>query len=1026
MKPAFLLFFALAFSAGLSSAGILRVEATSEASAPDGSQWSLAFPYLQDALAAAVSGDEIWIAEGTYYPDEGTGITDNDREVSFNLIEGVSLYGGFAGTELVRTARDADAHPTILSGDLLQNPDDTGHRADNSYHVVFADSTITEATHLDGLTITLGYADGDSSNNQHRGGGMYCDSASPTLTHCIFIDNQASNNSGALHLTGSNSVITSCRFESNVSNLLNGGAITISSSSQPEWIDCDFIANRVVGNSRTGGAIRNNSAYPIRFTRCRFLANVCGNTGGAVYNIDTSAIFSDCLFSGNYADVRGGAIANVNSTITLINCTLAANRAGIEAGGITSEDGQLSLLNSLIWNNRDETGTGTRQSSIDPVTNTEYNHCLIQGYNPSGTGNLNGNLSSNSPQFANPINPGAAPNRAGDFRLLYPSTAIDAGDSELNSESLDLAGNPRQAATIDIGAYEHAATLFVDAAATGNADGQSWGNAYPTLREALASSGFDQQIWIAEGTYAPADGATELASDRTTSFAIAQRTSLYGGFPSGGGDGSMSARSPATWPTILSGDLTHDDSLGNVTNNAVHVVKIDDGDDDSFSDVLLDGLTVTAGFASLNDGSENFQAGGIDNRENLTLQNLIISGNFALGHSGGIALRMGDCHIENSIIRDNEANGSAGGGGMLVAGPVSLVMTDSSFSNNLIDNSQTFSGGGGMVIESGAQVTLERCAFQGNQCDSPGRGGGLKIESDDVTIENCLFSGNQAEQGAGIYLEEITATLINCTISGNRALFSGGGVGASTLAGAEFYNCIIWNNSAGGIVDSASATLEMDSSLGTFSHSLLAQWNPTGSGNLDGTDAQLDLRFVDPISPTSTPSTAGDFRLLTGSPALDAGDDAANDSSLDLAGKPRVQNSVIDLGAYEGPSGVTFATLYPELDPAADANGNGISNFGDYALGADPTAAADPTLSPLLEGQLLQVTYRNDATDVLPTLQKSENLNDWSPMVEGIDYLANPATTKDATQTQLQLDLITDPSVVPRLFYRLSFPESAN
>jgi len=72
----------------------------------DGSSWSNAFRYLQDALAVATSGNEIWMADGTYYPDEGDGMADDDRTASFVLRDTVSIYGGFAGGETSRNERD--------------------------------------------------------------------------------------------------------------------------------------------------------------------------------------------------------------------------------------------------------------------------------------------------------------------------------------------------------------------------------------------------------------------------------------------------------------------------------------------------------------------------------------------------------------------------------------------------------------------------------------------------------------------------------------------------------------------------------------------------------------------------------------------------------------------------------------------------------------------------------------------------------------------------------------------------------
>ncbi|MHC4090051.1 MAG: hypothetical protein ACYSVY_07185, partial [Planctomycetota bacterium] len=67
----------------------------------DGLTWSTAHDDLQDALWAAGPGDEVWVAQGTYRPDEddanpnGTG----DRTATFQLISSVAVYGGFDGTE---------------------------------------------------------------------------------------------------------------------------------------------------------------------------------------------------------------------------------------------------------------------------------------------------------------------------------------------------------------------------------------------------------------------------------------------------------------------------------------------------------------------------------------------------------------------------------------------------------------------------------------------------------------------------------------------------------------------------------------------------------------------------------------------------------------------------------------------------------------------------------------------------------------------------------------------------------------
>jgi hypothetical protein len=131
--------------------------------------------YVRSALADANSAQkpvEIRVAQGTYKPNGGlVAIPEFDwRTATFQLINGVTLKGGFAGfgqadfVEVDPNTRDIEAYETILSGDLngddveVVNPEDLEQeptRAENSYHVVTGSST-DETAVLDGLVITGG------------------------------------------------------------------------------------------------------------------------------------------------------------------------------------------------------------------------------------------------------------------------------------------------------------------------------------------------------------------------------------------------------------------------------------------------------------------------------------------------------------------------------------------------------------------------------------------------------------------------------------------------------------------------------------------------------------------------------------------------------------------------------------------------------------------------------------------------------------------------------------------------------
>ena len=196
---------------------IWYVDSKANSGVKDGGSWATAFTNPQDALTVADEGNEIWIAAGTYTPDVGGSNFVGDRDAVFQMRYGVALYGGFIGTETERNERNGAVNSTILSGDLNGNDsDDPTTPSENAYHVV---SGANQAK-LDGFTIRGGNAERTGDSN---GGGMVNYGTSPMIKNCIFQNNSARGNGGAMFNDGGGSpAISDCEFERELSRKIWG------------------------------------------------------------------------------------------------------------------------------------------------------------------------------------------------------------------------------------------------------------------------------------------------------------------------------------------------------------------------------------------------------------------------------------------------------------------------------------------------------------------------------------------------------------------------------------------------------------------------------------------------------------------------------------------------------------------------------------------------------------------------------------------------------------------------------------
>ncbi|MDO4704387.1 hypothetical protein [Tannerella sp.] len=247
--------------------------------------------------------------------------------------------------------------------------------------------------------------------------------------------------------------------------------------------------------------------------------------------------------------------------------------------------------------------------------------------------------------------------------------------------------------------------------------------------------------------------------------------------------------------------------------------------------------------------------------------------------------------------------------------------------------------GAGILNDNGSP-TIANCIIRGNAATHEG-GGVYTLSRGTCAAGSPLFmnteiSGNTARRGAGLYNEGGKTELLNVTVSGNHATESGAGMYNAQTTGVKVINTIIYDNRT-----KAEEMLPniVNMGIGTeYRFCLIQGANLPNAWSLLGTNVEGNISenpdFVKSGFNTNGSMVAGDYRLRDArSVAYDAGWNSPvikAGLSKDLAGRDRIYDSRVDIGAYEfipinmPPIQLNHSITINECDHAKTKPGKGI------------------------------------------------------------------------------------------------------
>ncbi|MEE2907654.1 MAG: GC-type dockerin domain-anchored protein [Planctomycetota bacterium] len=759
------------------------------------------YPTIQEAVDAAVNGDEILVAQGVY-----TGSNDNVVEITDKAI---SLR-----------ALNPKPDATVIDGE--------GER--QGIRCVGAD---TNGTVIEGFTLTNAQSD--------DGGAVSIQSTNVVLMGCTLTGNTASTDGGGVHCLYGDVDITACRITDNFAEISGGGIFIRYGSAN--ITNCEILGNSV--NQFGGGIYARNSEITILDTTIS--TNLSDNSGGGLLLLLCESSLEVCTIDSNTSGTGAGLRVLGPDPCTMMNCTITNNQALDVGGGLESATANPTLVNTVSCGNTPQNILGIWTDGGGNCTSSFSCQDTDQDGLPDECTSVGDGLHEVPSEFPT-IQEAVIVAGNSDTILVSPGiwTGTDNSVINPNGKQLQIQSKAGPDSTILDGegmrtviscvGGENQNTVFDGFTITGGSNYSGGGiqciSSSPRFIDCLItennandyggglySNGGSPHLenCVFQNNLADNNGGGAYCTGGAPTFTNCD-ISQNGAVDGGGGLSLLGTAAVMTECTITYNgtggpggglDCSNSDATLNlctIANNATMATGggvYSSGGSNVFTECMMtENLANDGGGVTLLSSMSSFTgctignntaaiAGGIyANGGAPMLVDSIITGNSAtdfLGDGGGINLRYSNMELVNCLVVGNSCGDL--GGGIFAFGSSPTVSHCELLSN------QSKSGGGLYCDQSHATITDS--VFSSNMATADG--GGFYATSSTPSIADSRFNANHVDgNGAGLYLVNSSPLVTNCLIHDNMAdgnSSDGGGIHCY-VSDAEFNGCTIWNNSA--------------------------------------------------------------------------------------------------------------------------------------------------------------------------------------------------------------------------------------